>query len=170
MIISLVSSVLGIAGGLIPDIFKEIKDSREHTREKERLHLEADLQLKLLAHKTDARLAEADANVVVEEMRAFGKQMQGIYSLQKQTNIKFVDGFNAILRPLTAFLIMLMFFGIAVTFSIGVINDLGTSNLQTVSQVLWGSMIGDSIQAVLGYLFGYRTTKGRIGQIRAQLK
>lgn len=33
MIISLISSVLGMAGGLLPDIFKEIRESREHARE-----------------------------------------------------------------------------------------------------------------------------------------
>lgn len=166
MIISLVSSVLGIAGGLLPDIFKEIKDSREHKREVERLHLETDLQLKMLSHKTDAKLAELDANLVVEEMRAFGKQMSNIYKLEKKTNIKFVDGFNAMLRPTAAALIMVMFFGISMMFAWGVIQDLGATNFMTVSEVLWGSMIGDSIQAVLGYLFGYRTTKGRISQIR----
>ena len=99
-------------------------------------------------------------------MRAFGKQMSNIYKLEKKTNIKFVDGFNAMLRPTAAALIMVMFFGISMMFAWVVIQDLGATNFMTVSEVLWGSMIGDSIQAVLGYLFGYRTTKGRISQIR----
>ena len=83
MIISLISSVLGIAGGLIPDIFKEIKATREHTRELAFMDKQSDLQLKLLEKKTDAKLAELDANVVVEEMRAFGKQMNAIYKQQQ---------------------------------------------------------------------------------------
>ena len=37
MIISLVSAAMGIVGGLVPDIFKEIRDSREHGGELERL-------------------------------------------------------------------------------------------------------------------------------------
>ena len=37
MIISLVSAAMGIVGGLVPDIFKEIRDCGEHGRELERL-------------------------------------------------------------------------------------------------------------------------------------
>jgi len=170
MIISLISSVLGIAGGLIPDIFKEIKASREHTRELAFMDKQSDLQLKLLEKKTDAKLAELDANVVVEEMRAFGKQMSAIYKQQKPTGIPFVDALNALIRPVTAFLIMLMFFGIAGMFAWGVMQELGPNNMTITAEVLWHSLIGDSIQAVLGYLFGYRTTKGRISQIRSALK
>tara|TARA_R110002153_G_scaffold155305_2_gene307352 strand:- start:1813 stop:2325 length:513 start_codon:yes stop_codon:yes gene_type:complete len=170
MIISLISSVLGIAGGLIPDIFKEIKATREHTRELAFMDKQSDLQLKLLEKKTDAKLAELDANVVVEEMRAFGKQMNAIYKQQQPIGNSFVDGFNALIRPTCAFLIMVMFFIIAGLYAWGVVSELGSANMTTVADVLWGSLIGDSIQAVLGYLFGYRTTKGRISEIRSALK
>lgn len=101
-------------------------------------------------------------------MRAFTKQMANLYKLQKPTGIRFVDGFNALLRPTTAALVMVMFFVIATMYAVGVIGELGASNMQTVAQVLWQSMIGESIQAVLGYLFGYRTTKGRISEVRAR--
>jgi len=82
MIISLISSILGMAGGLLPDIFKEIRESRAHTRELARLDKQAELQLKLLAGKTDAKLAEIEGNVAVEEMRAFRAQMTSIYEQQ----------------------------------------------------------------------------------------
>ena len=166
MIISAVSALMGIAGGLLPDIMKEVVASREHSRELERMDKSSELALKMLDKQTDGKLAELDANVVVEEMRAFGKQMANIYKLQQPTGIKFVDGFNAMLRPTCALLIMVMFFIIAGLYAYGVISEMGASNMTVVAQVLWGSLIGDAIQAVLGFLFGYRTTKGRISEIR----
>ena len=80
MIISLISSALGMVGGLLPDIFKEIRESREHARELERMDKQAELQLRLLQGKTDAKLAEIEGNVHVEEMKAFGEQMKAIYA------------------------------------------------------------------------------------------
>ncbi|MGB0576914.1 MAG: hypothetical protein ACPGPC_12295 [Alphaproteobacteria bacterium] len=73
MIISLISSAMGMVGGLVPDIFKEVRDSREHTRELARMDKSAELQLKMLEAKTDAKLAEVEGQVYVEEMKAFSK-------------------------------------------------------------------------------------------------
>jgi hypothetical protein len=48
MIVSLIGSVLGMAGGLLPDIFKEFRKSRVHTRELERMDKDAENQLKMM--------------------------------------------------------------------------------------------------------------------------
>lgn len=71
MITALVSSALGIFGGLVPDLFKEFREGREHSREIERMDKQAELQIRLLDRQTDAKLAEIEGNVQVEEMRAF---------------------------------------------------------------------------------------------------
>lgn len=161
MIVSLVSSLLGMAGGLLPDIFKEIRESREHTRELERMDKQADLQIKLLEHQTDAKLAEIEGNVMVEEMRAFRDQMTAIYEQQKPTGIRWVDGFNALIRPTTAALLMLMFVAIAGVYAWGIVSKTDwsqASSMTAAATTLWGSLVGEAIQAVLGYLFGYRST------------
>ncbi|MEP3245091.1 MAG: hypothetical protein ABJN40_13095 [Sneathiella sp.] len=168
MITALISSVLGMVGGLIPDIFKEVRESREHSRELERMDRTADLQLKMLEAQTEAKLAEIDSNLVVEEMKAFSKQMENIYSGQKPINIPFVDAFNALIRPSTASLIMLMFVVTASFYIFGAVGLMkaGDINIFTAAEVIWTSMIGEAIQAVLGYLFGYRSTKSAIRRIR----
>jgi hypothetical protein len=171
MIISLISSVLGMFGGLLPDIFKEIKASREHGRELERLDKQAELQLKMLQAQTDAKLAEIDANVVVEEMKAFGEQMKAIYAAQKPTGIKWVDGFNAMIRPATAAALMLLFVFTAGAYTWSLIGAIDLSipdDWGRLSTAIWGSLVGDSIQAVLGYLFGYRTTSTTVQAIRSR--
>src|SRR5690606_21721 len=79
MIVSLVSSALGMLGGLLPDVFREVRESREHARELERMDRQAELQAKLLAARSEARLAEIEGNSFAEEMRAFRAQMKSIY-------------------------------------------------------------------------------------------
>lgn len=165
MIVSLVSSILGGVLGLAPDIFKEVKESREHGRELERMDKQGELQLKMIEKQTDGKLAEVEANVAVEEMRAFGKQMAAIYAAQKPTGIPFVDGFNAMLRPTTAAMVMLLFIVTAGMYVWAVLSQVGIGKIgmADAATVIWGSLVGDAIQSVLGFLFGYRSTKGRIG-------
>ncbi len=168
MIVSLIGSVLGMAGGLLPDIFKEFRESRVHTRELERMDKDAENQLKMMEKKTDAKLAEVEANVAVEEMRAFAKQMDNIHKAQAPTGIPIVDAFNALLRPATASPIMLLFVGTAVLYAWAVITKFmaGSIPLDMAATMIWGSLVGNSIQAVLSFLFGYRSTKGRVSAAR----
>jgi len=161
MITALVSSVLGIVGGLVPDIFKEIRDSREHARELERMDRTAEIQLKMLERQTDGKLAEIEAGVAVEEMRAFRAQMTSIYKQQAPTGIRWVDGFNALIRPATAAALMCLFVFIAGAYAWSMIGAIDLSipdDWGRLAQALWGSMVGEAIQAVLGYLFGFRST------------
>jgi hypothetical protein len=155
MIVSLISSALGMVGGLLPDIFKEVRESREHGRELARMDKQAELQVKLLQHQTDAKLAEIEGNVYVEEMRAFRSQMSEIYKSQAPIGIKWIDGWNAALRPFACTIIIIMFAVIATTYAFGMFFD--RPHLADISIVIWGSLVGDAIQAVLGYLFGYRS-------------
>lgn len=156
MIVSLVSSVLGMAGGLLPDIFKEVRESREHGREMARLEKQAELQVKLLAHQTDTKLAEIEGDVMVEEMRAFRTQMSEIYKQQAPIGVKWVDAWNAALRPFVISGTAVLFFVIAGLFAFGAVTD--RPHLADTANVIWASLVGDAIQAVWGYLFGYRSS------------
>lgn len=168
MITALVSSVLGLVGGLLPEIFKEIRDSREHSRELERMEKTSELQLKMLAKKTDAKLAEIDASVVVEEMRAFRSQMENIYDAQKPVGVKWVDAFNALIRPLTAAALMVLFMAVSVPYCWDIIKHayMGGITWDQASKSIWGSLVGEAIQGVLGFLFGYRSTRTSVARFK----
>jgi hypothetical protein len=160
MITALISSGLGIFGGLVPDLFREFRESREHFREIERLDKQAELQIRLLDHRTDAKLAEIEGNVYVEEMRAFRTQMSEIYRQQAPIGIGWVDSWNAALRPFACSLIIVLFVVVAAAFVWGVIADTNFAqgdSLVRAAKVIWTSLVGEAIQAVLGYLFGYRS-------------
>ncbi len=155
MIISLISTGLGMLGGVIPDLLKEFRESREHGREMDRMDKQAELQLKLLAHRTDARLQEIEGQAQMEEVRAFRTQMSEIYKSQAPVGVKWVDAWNAALRPGACTVIIALFTAIAGTYAYGMY--FGAPHLAEISTVIWGSLVGDAIQAVLGYLFGYRS-------------
>ena len=164
---ALISTVLGMLGGVLPEITKEITASREHKRELERMQVNAELQLKMLEKQTDAKLAEIDAGVVVEEMKAFRAQMENIYKQQVPTGVKWIDGFSALIRPLTAFNLMALFIVIALIYSWGVFKSYynGGMTPEVFATTIWKSLVGDAIQAVLGYLFGYRSTRTVVSRL-----
>jgi hypothetical protein len=171
MIISLIGSVLGMAGGLIPDIFKEFKQTREHGRELERMEKQSAMQLELAKAQIDGKLEVAKVEGYAAETKAHLDQVTSIIESQSRpTGIPWVDSFNSLLRPLTAAMIMLLFISTSVMYVFGVMGLVGLKvggiTIQLAAQMIWGSLVGDSIQAVLGFLFGYRSTKGRVGATR----
>ena len=164
---ALISTVLGMIGGVLPDILKEITNSREHKREIERMQVNAELQLKMLEKQTDAKLAEIDAGVVVEEMKAFRAQMENIYKAQVPSGVKWIDGFNALIRPLTAFNLMALFILVALIYCWALFKQYYNGNMEATvfAETIWGSLVGQAIQAVLGYLFGYRSTRTVVSRL-----
>ncbi|MGA1023451.1 MAG: hypothetical protein ACO3S8_01965 [Aquiluna sp.] len=165
MITALISTVLGIFGGIVPDIMKEVRESREHDREVERMKLQSDLQLKLLQVQAQVKLEETDANLVVEQIKASGEQMRAILEAQKPVQIPWIDGFNALIRPATAALMMLLFFVISALYSYAIIDRaiaIGPAGFEVAATAIWGSLVGEAIQAVLGFLFGYRSTRSLV--------
>lgn len=168
MITALVSTVLGMVGGLLPDIFKEIRETREHDREMDRMQKTSDLQMRLLEKQGDIKLAEIDANSVVEEMRAFRAQMENIYKSQAPIGIKWVDAWNAALRPGAVTIIMCVFTLATTMYCAAVIQMWwdGMLGMNEAAQELFKGLVGEAIQATLGYLFGYRSARA----VRASVK
>ena len=55
MITAAVSTVLGMVGGILPEVMKEVRDSRNASREREFLKLQAELQLQAASPVTRGR-------------------------------------------------------------------------------------------------------------------
>ncbi len=161
MITALVSTILGMIGGVLPDVLKEVRDTRNATRELAHMELQAKLQLEAARVAADSRMREVEANVFVEEARAFREHLSAIIEAQgKPTGIVWVDGFNALLRPVCVSLIMLLFMTTAVPFVWAVLEAYRTGGMpaEEMARVIWTSLVGESILAALGFLFGYRSS------------
>lgn len=86
--------------------------------------------------------------------------MSEIYQQQAPIGIRWVDAWNASLRPFACSLIIVLFIAVAAAFVWGVIGDTDFSqgdSMVRAAEVIWASLVGEAIQAVLGYLFGYRS-------------
>src|SRR5690606_35636428 len=74
------------------------------------------------------------------------------------TGIKWIDGFNAMLRPAASTGVIVLLFWVSVVYVHGATSQYmaGTITVEELHTAIWGSMIGEAIVAVLGFLFGYR--------------
>lgn len=164
MLTALVSAIIGHIGGVIPDVVKEVRDTRAHTREREFLTLQHGFQIEREKLGAESKLREAEASLMAEEMRATREHLAAIIETQANpTGILWIDGFNAVLRPATAALMIALFVWTAAIFVGGVMDQYGAGKVEAAAAatLIWNSLIGEAIQAVLGYLFGYRSARKR---------
>lgn len=166
MLTALISTVLGLVGGILPEVVKEVRDTRNATREREFLKLQAQLTLETAKVNADAKLREVEATSFAAEASAFREHMTALIESQsKPTGIPIIDGFNAVLRPACVALVMALFMITAVPFVWAILAQYtaGTIEAKAMAEIIWASLVGESIMAVMGYLFGYRTTAKRAG-------
>jgi len=162
-ITALISTLLGMLGGAIPDLLKEWKDQRQHRREvefQEKLHA---MQLERAKIEAGAKVAEAEANYAAEEVRAMRESLVAIIEQQgKPTGIAWIDGFNALIRPVCALLVMILFGVTAAAFVTTVLQQYANGQItdaKVMAETIWSSQIGLAIEGVLGFLFGARQVR-----------
>lgn len=157
MITALISTVAGLISGTVPNLLKEWGASREHNREVEMLKIQTELQLKIAEKQGETRVAEMDREV---DIAAYNAQATIAKSSLEGTGINWVDAWNAAMRPFAATIIILLFAVMASFYTYAVLSSVETldDSVQAV-KLLWGSLIGEAIQAVLGFLFGYRSAR-----------
>lgn len=161
MFTAIIAALTGLVSGVVPDILKEVRDTRNHTREREFLELQHKFQMERAANDTEDKMRASDANIVGEELRAFAATVTSIVEAQaKPTGIVWIDGFNAVLRPAATAAILAMFLATSAVFVYGLMHSWSAGVITDptmLATLIWGSMIGEACQAVLGFLFGYRS-------------
>ena len=162
-ITALVSTLLGFLGGALPDLIREIRDSRNAARELAFLQAQHAMQLERMKMEAGSKLREAEASLAAEEVRAMREHLTTIIESQaKPIGIPWIDGFNAVLRPLATVLILMLFLVTAGAFVLSVIGQYRAGSIASakeLAEVIWGSMIGLAIEGVLGFLFGVRSAR-----------
>lgn len=159
---ALISTLLGLLSGIVPDVLKEVRDTRASAREREFLELQHRMQLERLEKAAGDRLAEAETNVVAEEMRATRAHLTAIIEAQaRPTGVTWIDALNAALRPLAALLILVVFIaGSAMLVGAHVTAyTAGQLTAQQAVDAMFGGLVGTAIEAVLGFLFGARQAR-----------
>lgn len=163
-ITALISTLIGLVGGALPRILGIVEGRANHRRELEFLKLQHEQQLERAKLEAGAKLREAESALVAEEVRAMREHLTAIIEAQaKPTGIAWIDGFNAVLRPAATTLILVVFFGTALVYVASAVAMWRAGAVTGVefAQMVWGGMIGLSIEGALGFLFGVRTTGKR---------
>ena len=169
MITAGISALLGIIGGAFPDIMKIVANRSESNLEIRRLEIETENAIKLAKVNSDLRVTEETAALDKAEYEGYSQQLQALYKLQsKPSGIKWIDGFNSIIRPATAGLAMLLAFTLIAVQGYVTFEQVA-GNIITLQQgvdTLWAGFVGEIIQAALGWMFGYRSARKTASVIR----
>jgi hypothetical protein len=151
MITALISAFAGLVSGVVPDVMKEIKDTRAHSREIQFLELNQKLALERSAHETSVKIEDARAKQAVAEIEAGEKQFQVLMAQAMQpTGIAWVDGLNAAIRPVTTIVFLVLFAVGLVAYTFGFSTNDAFGAQMT-------ALFGEAITAVMGYMFGFRS-------------
>ena len=154
MITALISAVTGLFSGIVPDIMKEIRDTRAHSREIEFLQINQKLALERVAHEASVKIEESNAKQTIAEIEANEKQFQQIMAqAMQQTGVEWIDMLNAAIRPITAALFMLLFAGGLATYWFGV------STPNDAFAAAMSGLYGEMMMGVIGWFFGFRSYK-----------
>lgn len=151
--------ITGLLGGALPKLIKEFTDSRDHQREMEMLKIQTEMQLKLADKQAEAHLMEAESNMIAVQFKAQTEHLKAIYKGAPKTGWFWIDGLNALIRPLTALMLVGLFIFVSALFVIEVMGQVnrGIINATALPNIVFHGIIGEAFTGVLGFLFGYRT-------------
>jgi hypothetical protein len=155
MLTALISAITGLLSGIVPDILREVKDSRAAARELQFLKLNHELAMERVKAEAGAKVEESYQQRISAEIQATKEQIVAIVTAQSQaTGIAWIDGFNAVIRPLTALAFVSVFVAVVCGYSFGLTAQPGFG-------AAVAPLFTEGMMAVLGFLFGYRSVSGQ---------
>ena len=69
MLTALISAVTGLFSGAVPEIIKEVRDSRAHAREVEFLRVNQELALQRAQYEASVKIEEARSNAMLADVQ-----------------------------------------------------------------------------------------------------
>lgn len=160
MITALISSLVGMLGGVLPDLIKVWMSNTAAKNERELLKLQAETQRELAKIGQTTKLAETTSNEAIAHIQASKETLLSAIEMSlKPSGIPWVDALNSAMRPICTYGIMAIFAIITSFYSGVVIHDLWTNSIDaaTAGKLLYGGLIGEFFQAVFAFTFGYRS-------------
>lgn len=144
---TIVSYISGILGGVIPDIVKEVRESRDADREERFMRLQHEFQMERLAKEANTKEHEAEALMTREEMQASTNALvAAIQQPAHLSGVAWIDALNAMIRPVTAISLL----GLVLTIGVGFTSDV-------IDREQFSAVFLVGVESVLGFYFGSRT-------------
>ena len=142
--ISLLSSMIGFFGAMVPELLSFVKDREDKKHELKVL----DLQLKQQAEGHSERLEEI-------RLQSESTEMQGLYQTYS-TGIHWVDALNGTVRPVMAYSFFLLY-GITKIFLISSLPDFTVNTpLGMWLPFVWGDEDQAIFSGIISFYFGQR--------------
>ena len=147
-ITTLISTIIGMIGGAVPDLLKELRDSRDAKREMELLSLRHRMELERLEKAASLKIQEVSIAAEAADTAAWSEAVKAAMASQPLVSgYAWIDGINAVLRPACTVMILSLF----------LVCGLGFSN--TIPTEAFAPLFIGAVEAVLGFLFGYRSAR-----------
>jgi hypothetical protein len=153
--IALLGSVLGLFGSVLPEIAKFFQDKRDKKHELEMLRLQAENADKLRDYDAKLFAAQAEANFDIAEQERIAVQQKN-----DRTDIKWVDAFNAVIRPTIALGFLLLYAFIKIMAIVNIGADVFVSN----PWLVWNDEDSAIWAGVISFYFGSRAFKRTMGR------
>lgn len=156
MIVGLISSIVGLISGLAPKVMDYFQDRVDKAHELDMTQL----QIEMAKVQGQVQVQAIDQQAIADTIKGEMAQVMAVIEAQaKPSGNSRVDAFNAIIRPLTAFNIMCIFSVFAYLYAVELVIMIWHHDISaaTAMDVFMGGAMGDVFQAVMGFLFGYRS-------------
>lgn len=164
---AIVSLISGLLTGSLPEIIKEVRETRASNREQSFLKLQNELEVERMKAQMDAQIRESDTQSAAEEMRAMRDQLSAIVEASfKPSGFRWLDALNGLIRPTISLAVMALFFYVSVVYVDGLVSQFyaGKINYEQLDTAIWGSLVGEAIMATIWFLFGYKVKAGIKGK------
>lgn len=167
MLTALISAAFGAFNALLPDVtgfFKKKQEMAERAAERAHelsmLDKTADVQIRLGGLRIDEARIGGEMAAVQAEIAGQFQQIKAIYEQQQPIGIAWVDAWNSALRPAAVSMILFVFCVGIMIYEVSVVTLWWKGMLPAgdIIEAMFKGLVGESIMAVLGYLFGYRGT------------
>lgn len=140
----------GIVGGVVPDVVKTVREGFESKREREFLELQHKHHLERIKAEADAKVHAVEIEADVAEMKAARDALVAAIQMpMNQTGIMWLDAVNAMVRPATTVVALML----TVYVMVSVLYF--QAHTVPVSEAL--AMLWFMLEACVGFWFGYRS-------------
>lgn len=158
---AIISPLVGTLSSLLPTLIKEWTDTRAAKRDltmQEKMH---EWQLEAMKVQAEFKLEVQEQNASIAEISAANTElMAAMQQFGTPTGWSISDFMASLVRPLALLGIMGLFFWISYDYC-QIAFDAYKAKKLTIDQLsgaIFGSLIGESIEAFLGFLLGYHAT------------
>jgi hypothetical protein len=153
MLTALISAIAGLFSATLPEILKEVKDTRAHKREVEFLQINQKLALERAQYEASVKIEDVRANATIAEIQANEHNFDALMrQAMTPIGIGWIDGLNAVVRPITAIAFMLLF-------AVGTFAYIfGMASNEAFASVMAG-LFNEAMLGTLGFMFGSRAVR-----------